>query len=126
MALINRADLPRDLPEGIPSKEVPFAPLKGEVRVRGMTLGEQLLHQDLSQAERQPRDGESVEQAAQRAGGDMAVRIAATCVVDEDGKPLLTLPQWQAFGASHGADVYLLAGEAMALSGAVPEAVEKN
>lgn len=126
MALINRADIPADLPEGIPAKEVPFAPLKGEVRLRGMTLGEQLVHHERSIAERVPREGETEEQAAKRASGDMAVLLAAACVVDEAGQPLLSLGQWRAFGASHGADVYLLAAEVMQLSGAVPEAVEKN
>lgn len=126
MAVINRADLPADLPEGIPTSLVPFAPLGGEVRVRGLSLGEQMAHTEQAKAERVPRDGEPVDIAERRANGDMAVRLAAVGVVDEDGRPLLSFAQWAAMSARHGADVFGLAGEVMRLSGADAEAIEKN
>lgn len=127
MAVINRSDLPADLPQDIPTELVPFAPLGGEVMVRGLTMGEQFANAALSAAQRVPREGESEATAVARANGDVALQVATVAVVDPaDGRALLTPGQWRALAAKHGSAVYAVAGVALRLSGGDVEAVEKN
>lgn len=84
--------------------------LGGEVIIRGLPLSQRLALMDA-------------------AGGDRylnAARMLHACVIDPDGEPLLSLEQWEAFGAMHFDEALRLARVAQRLSGLDREADEKN
>lgn len=96
----------------LPSETVAVAALGGEVIVRGLRLGDRLgMFADLR------TNGKSYAHIA---------RLLAVSVVGEDGLPLLTESEWEAFGGSNFEAALDLFGVARKLSGLDAEVIEKN
>lgn len=108
----------------LPKEAVPVEELGGEVVVRGMLLSQRLANDTLNRTLRQPREGESEEQARARAGSVVIPRVLSQCVVDGSDAPLMTQEEWDVFGAAHDSAVYRLFNVAMRLSGHVTPAIE--
>lgn len=99
------------IPE-IPRETVDFPELGGEVIVRGLLLRDRLaLFATLRD------DG--------GAYSHMATLLAMT-VIGDDGKPLLTDAEWEAFGATHFDAALRLFAVVKRLAGLDSETVEKN
>jgi len=113
------------LPE-LPKETVAVESLGGEVIVRGMLLSERLASDNVHAASRNPREGETEDDAHARAGTAIVFRVLHTCVVDDSGKRLLSIEEWDAFGTAHQTDVFRLFNTAMRLSGQDLGDVEKN
>ena len=96
-------------PAVMPSEPVPVASLGGEVRVVGMGLSARL-------AFHQPG----------KSGAEKLPAILAACVQDDDGQPLMTAAEWDAFGARHLEDALRLWKSVERLSGLDQGVVEKN
>ena len=122
---LDRSQAQANVP-ALPKETVPFAPLRGEVIVRGLLLAEQQANGRRTAQEREPREGETVEEALTRANAVMAVRIVSQAVIDADGAPLLTLKEWEAVAASDQAALFGLADIALKLSGSRAAELEKN
>ena len=96
----------------LPSETVAVAALGGEVIVRGLRLGDRLgMFADLR------THGKSYAHIA---------RLLAVSVVGDDGLPLLTESEWEAFGGSNFEAALDLFGVARKLSGLDAEVIEKN
>jgi len=106
---LNRSDL--TLPAA-PRETVAVPALGGDVIVRGMLLNERL---ELFSGLRN-----------ETAGYGHIARLLAPVVIGEDGKPLLTVEEWEAFGGANFAEVLDLFNVARRLSGLDSEEVEKN
>lgn len=85
----------------LPKKTIPFPLLGGEVIVRGLLLSEQLANNSRSATEREVREGETEGEAKARANGVMALRLLSQVVIDPEGKPLLSLVEWEALSANN-------------------------
>ncbi|MGJ7544632.1 hypothetical protein [Variovorax sp. LT1R16] len=90
----------------LPKKVIDFPLLGGEVIVRGLLLSEQLANTSRQVSEREPRPGETEGEASARANGVMALRLLSQVVVDAEGKPLLTLEEWEALSASSPGELF--------------------
>lgn len=119
----------------LPQREVPFAPLKGDVIVRGLWLEERLAHQDeIAKAHARIRADvpEGQELSAQQQGvisAVTAVSLLTVAVVGADGKPLLTDAEWRALAGAHPVEVMALCSTALDLAGmgaGSTEAAAKN
>ncbi|WP_027730883.1 hypothetical protein ABL850_14750 [Variovorax paradoxus] len=107
----------------LPKKVIAFPPLGGEVIVRGLLLSEQLANTTRQTAEREPQPGETEGEAVSRANGVMALRLLSQIVIDPEGKPLLSVQEWEALSATHPAEVFEFARTAadFAIGGADAE-----
>jgi len=111
----------------LPKETVHFAPLGGEVIVRGLRLAEQMANERRTVQERSLRDGETAEEALSRANAVMAVRIASQAVIDpDDGEPLMSVAEWEPIAAAHPTEFFDLAAVALRLSGSQVADLEKN
>jgi hypothetical protein len=81
MAVLNKSDIPRPVR---PKQTVECASLGGEVVVQGLLMSEQF---ELSSKEF-PRFGH-------------LSHVLSKCIVDAEGKPVFTVEEWEAWGASH-------------------------
>jgi hypothetical protein len=106
MTVIKKADL--GLSISLPKETVQVDELGGEVIVQGLKL-----------SERFELFGEK--NAETRSG-----RVLAVCVRDADGEPLMTMEEWEIWGATHFDAAARLVGKAMDLSGFNKAAAEKN
>ncbi len=98
----------------------------GDVVVRAMLLGERL---EIFAAQKRlavPRDGESEEDAHERAGRQLIAPTLACTVLDAESKPLWTTAEWNVFGSQHAARALHLFRVVMRLSGGSVEDVRKN
>lgn len=123
MALVKRnaVDAPTLRKETVDVPEI-----GGEVIVRAMLLGERLeIFQEQSRLAT-PRDGESEEDAHERAGRQLIAPTLACTVLDADSKPLWTAAQWDVFGSQHAARALHLFRSVMRLSGGSVEDARKN
>lgn len=75
--------------------------LGGHVVLVGLLLTDRLGNDAWAAASRKPLDGESAEDAHARAGAAGVVRVLANCVLGEGDKPLMTIDEWNAFGAAY-------------------------
>jgi hypothetical protein len=105
---------------------VPMPSLGGDVIVREMLLDERLLNTAMQAADRAPREGETEEQAKQRAGVAMVSRVLACCVIQEDGQALMTREEWRTFGGAHIEEALAAFNTALRLSGLNLDEVEKK
>ena len=106
---LNRSDIATP---SVPRETVAVPSLGGEVIVRGMLLSERLaLFSGLRN---------------ETAGYGHIARLLAPVVIGEDGKPLLTAEEWEAFGGTNFAEVLDLFTVARRLSGLDTEELEKN
>lgn len=110
----------------LPQEEVPVAAWGDTVIVRGMVLSQKLAVDAGMTMERAPLAGESDVDARLRAGSVQLPRVLHQCVVDPSGVPLMSLAEWDIFGATHQGDAFTLFGVAMRLSGQTADDVEKN
>lgn len=85
----------------LPKEAVEVPELGGEVIVTGLPLSKRL---ELYAGQR-------------RGDWTNAARLLEACVLDPDGVPLLTLAEWEAFGAQHFDASIRLIGVAQRLSG---------
>lgn len=111
MPALKRSDLAA--PE-LPRETVAVPALGGDVIVRGLRLSERLA---LFAGLRTDADGRSYDHIA---------KLLAATVVDDDGAPLLTEAEWEAFGGRHFEAVLALFGVARRLAGLDAEVIEKN
>lgn len=123
MALVERT---RVAAPCLPIEEVTVESLGGEVFVRGMDMDQFLLWTAAGRDASAPREGETDEQALQRAGIECTSLALAWTVLAADKQPLFTREQWRAWGAVHFPDAMKLYGIAMSLSGRDAEAERKN
>jgi hypothetical protein len=110
----------------LPEKVEPFAPLGGDVLVRGLLMTQRLANDRLHVAARKPRDGETDEEAQARAGSQMVTRMLHQSIVDPDGKPLCSEAEWDRLGSQNRYEVFRLFNIAMQLSGHDLELSAKN
>lgn len=110
----------------LPQQIEPCEPLGGDVILRGMLLSERLENDALNRQAREPLEGETEEQARARAGALVTPRLLHKCVVDERGQPLLSVHEWDVFGAGQPGELFRLFNIAMRLSGYDSKAEEKN
>ncbi len=104
---INRAQL---ILPSLPKEAVEVPELGGEVIVAGLPLSKRL---ELS--------------AGQRRGDWLNVsRLLEACVLDPDGVPLMSVAEWEAFGAAHFDAALRLVQVAQRLSGLDAGDAEKN
>jgi hypothetical protein len=94
----------------LPKKTVNVPELGGEVIVRGLLLRDRLA---------------LVDEAGPQDMGRVARLLAATVIAPDD-TPLLTVEEWEQFGAVHFAATLSLFGEAAKMAGLAVEAAEKN
>lgn len=127
MAVINRSDLEAGnrLPVA-PTKEVPFAPLGGDVVLHGLMLEQRFANSAWLLEGQRPRDGESAGEALARTSGGLVARVLSQSVKGADGVALLTLAEWEALAISHGDETFALANDVFALSGDAPLVAAKN
>lgn len=97
----------------LPKRAVDVPELGGEVIVRGLLLKDRLALIDMSSADKTH-------------GMERVSKTLAATVVDPDGQPLLTVEEWEEFGAENFAAAMNLFGVAMELSGFKTEVLEKN
>ena len=94
----------------LPEEVLEVPALGGSVIVRGMGFGEMMKF------------------ASGLSEGDVAhvARLLAATVFLGDGEPLYSAAEWEAFGASHSADMVVVYNAAIRLSGLNGEAAEKK
>lgn len=95
----------------LPKRAVDVPELGGEVIVRGLLLKDRLAIADVSGKDQD--------------FGRVAKVLAAT-VVDIDDQPLLSVNEWEEFGATHFAAAMRVFEVALELSGFKAEVLEKN
>jgi len=115
MALVKRSEL--SVPLELAREVIRVEALGGEVAVLELDLGARLEFESALAASR--KSGKSLVSA-------MVPQLLALCVVGDDGEPLFTVKQWQAFGARHRDTAIELFNAAMRLSGFDAEANAKN
>jgi hypothetical protein len=123
MATVQRGDVESPV---LPQEAVPFPVLGGDVIVRGLLLSDQLALSARAMRRSQPEPGEAVGDAQIRARALVVAEHLASSVVLEDGKPLWTATDWEAFGAKAPEEAMRLYRIASRLSGDSQEAAEKN
>lgn len=101
----------------LPKEAVPVPTMGGDVIVRGMLLSERMELSALGAALSEPMPGENAAQIAHRVGRQVVMLTLARAVVLEDGEPVYTADQWDAFGAEDPEAVLMLYRKARALSG---------
>ena len=106
----------------LPKEETEVPAIGGSVVVRGMLLTDRMALWDAGQ----PRPDETAEQAKARAEAAIVPDTLARCVVLDDGKPLWTSDEWNAFGAANPGEALRLFNLANRLSGGDTQATEKN
>lgn len=94
----------------LPQETVTVEALGGEIILRGMLLSE---HLDLVQRR-------------EEIGYRRLSYTLAACAVDEEGKPLMTVDEWERFGAMHSEQAFTLFGIANRLSGLSPPEEKKS
>lgn len=111
------ADLPRELVQvdGL-----------GEVIVQGMGFGEGLRYAEALRRMREPLDGESDDERADRVRGEMVPLLLGMCVLADDERPLYTRKQWAAWAYRNPGASIELYGVAMRLSGTDADAEKKS
>ena len=110
----------------LPRETVPSAPLGGEVIVQGPLLSTRLTIELMFLREREPRSGESAEEAVARASVRQMLRTLSACVLGADGQPLKTLDEWDVFGGAHPDEASRLFNVAERLAGRHVGELEKN
>ncbi|MBJ2155265.1 hypothetical protein [Variovorax sp. IB41] len=110
----------------LPQQVEPCEELGGDVIVRGMLLSERLENDALNQKAREPLEGETEDQARARAGSLVTPRLLHKCVVDDAGQPLMSVHEWDMFGAAHSEAFFSLFHIALRLSGQDSKATAKN
>ena len=123
MAALERSALPRAV---LPQETVAVDSLGGDVIVRGMDMEQQLRFSSLRRRLVQPLDGETAEQAAERAGGQLVPLALHWCVVLADGEPAYSEAEWRVVGGVHASDAITLFNTAMQLSGQNTQAEKKS
>lgn len=122
MPTLQRAALPA---VELPVEEVTVAGLPGSVLVRGLDMPQLLAFGAARRRISEPREGETPEQAADRAGGELVPLLLSMCVVLDDGLPVYSAAQWAAFGARHADSAITLFNAAVRLGGQDVEAEKK-
>lgn len=109
----------------LPEQAVDVPEIGGTVLVRGMSMPQLLAFTAARRRALQPQDGETPDQAAERASGELVPMLLATTVVLDDGLPVYTAAQWAAFGSQHPQATLALWKVAVQLSGQDPDAEKK-
>lgn len=123
MALIDRNNVPAPV---VPQETVPMPSLGGDVLVRGLLLDQRLQFGATQRELNKVREGETQEQAWERAGTEAVPLLLALTVVLQDGLPMWAPSQWQAHGATHHGECMDLFNTAWRLSGFDGGAAAKN
>lgn len=108
-------------PVVLPQEEVEAPEIGGTVLVEGMDMPRL---QRFAAARRRalvPLDGESEDDAAERASGELLPLALAMCVLAADGQPVYTAAQWAAFGPRYPQRLLALWQAVMRLSGLADE-----
>lgn len=123
MALLQRAAVRAP---ALPKEAVPVDALGGDVVVTGLLLSQRLALHALNARLAEPLPGEDPAAARTRAGAQLVAHTLAQCVVLDDGQPLYTAAEWEAFGAAHPGPALDLFDKARALNGMDAGAAAKN
>jgi hypothetical protein len=123
MATLERSALPQPL---LPQENVLVEALGGEVIVRGMDMEQQLRFSSMRRRLVQPQEGETADQAAERAGGPLVPLALSWCVVLADGQPAYSEAEWRIIGAMHPGEAISLFNATMRLSGQNTQAEKKS
>ena len=109
----------------LPQEAVDVPAIGGTVLVRGMSMPQLLAFSAARRRALEPVEGETPDQAAERASGELVPLLLAATVVLDDGLPVYTAAQWAAFGSVHPAATLDLWRVAVRLSGQ-DQAAEKK
>lgn len=113
-------------PVALPTEAVDVPPIGGIVLVRGLDMPQTMAFSAARRRATQPVGTEDQAQAAERAAGELVPLLLSMSVVLDDGLPVYSLAEWQAFGGRHPGDMLRLWERAIALSGQNPEAEKKT
>lgn len=106
--------------QALPREEVALPSLGGTVWVQGMDVRQLLAFTAARRRAQAQRDGETEDDAAERAGGELVPLLLATCVLADDGLPVYTAAQWAAWMVRNGGEAAPLWQAALRLSGQDP------
>jgi hypothetical protein len=109
----------------LPQEPVAVPGLGGDVIVRGMDMPQMLRFTALRRRLLTPQEGETEDQASERAAGELVPLALEMCTVLDDGLPVYSAAQWATFGAQHSGDVMALWEAAIRLSGQQPDHEKK-
>ena len=113
-------------PVALPREELEAPEVGGTVLVQGMNMPQLLEFTAARRRLQEPREGETPEQAQQRASGELLTLVLGMCVLAADGKPVYSPAEWGAFGAQHPERAVALWDAAIRLSGQQPEDEKKT
>lgn len=100
--LVNRDDIK---PVKLPEEVVPVPEVGGDVLVRGMDMPRLARFDSARREYVQPQEGETPEQAIERATLELIPLALHLCVLASDGRPVYSPAEWAAFAVHHGARV---------------------
>lgn len=92
-------------PVVLPEERVDVPEIGGTVLVRGMDMPRLGRFDAARRRYMQPQDGESAEDAAERAALELIPLALHLCVLAEDGEPVYSPAEWAAFAVRQGARV---------------------
>lgn len=101
----------------LPTETVDVEALGDQVQVRGFDLPQLMAYLAAHRAAAVPADGETQEQATERASVAVVSVALAGTVLAADGQPVYSAAQWRSFGARHPGQAFGLYNVVMRLSG---------
>lgn len=110
----------------LPKETVACPALGGDVVVVGLVLSQHIALHGLRRTLARPRDGETAEEAASRAGGRLLAETLSRCVRLADGEPIYTADEWESWGAQNVIPAMDLFAVCERLNGKAEGATEKN
>lgn len=113
-------------PAVLPRETVQVDAIGGEVVVQGFDMQQMLAFHAHRRRLVVPLDGESPDDAIERAGAALVPWALSRTVLADDGKPVYTEDQWRAFGGRHAVACIELYHVAMRLSGSDDSAEKKS
>lgn len=123
MPLIDRAAV---CTVALPEAEVEVPAIGGTVLVVGMDMPQMLRFNAARRAALQPREGETPDDAAERASGELVPMLLEMTVLAADRLPVYSAAQWAVFAARHPHATRELFDRALALGGQGDAGAEKK
>jgi hypothetical protein len=109
----------------LPKETVSAPAIGGDVVVRGMLMAERMGFDQIIAGKRTAIRTDATA-GAYLSGYEVLPQVLSICVLADDGKPLWTEAQWQAFGGRHLSEAAALFNVAWRLSGYDQEGDAKN
>lgn len=116
--LLSRDSVP---PLELPTEQVAVPALGGAVLVRGMDMPQMLRFNQAQRRARAPREGETEQEAHERAGAQVMPMLLEMCVLASDMLPVYSAAQWGLWWTRHPDAAIELFNVALRLSGQEPE-----